>query len=511
MSLLGKAKVAIHADLGPLKRGLARARSVVIGSMRSITTSITASMKKIASTIARIMKRVAQLMVIGFGLSMKAMSSFKQQVAVVSTMLDKQTMTFLPQYSKALKQMAVEFGEGTDTLSKGLYDILSASIPADKALMVLAISAKAAAAGVTDTGVAADAITTILNSYQMQTEGAGKVSDWLFAIVKKGKTTFAELAPNIGKVVSIAAVAGLRFEQLGAAISTMTRAGMRSDLAITSLRAIIMAFLKPQSDSIILAEKFGFEMKASTLSTLGLAGVIKKLKNANAEELAILIPMSRAIAGFASLLKQSTGFANDYKFILEKTGLTEEAFLKVTDTLSFKMKQLWQVIKFTGINIGEAFNDDAKKVVEKITKAILDAQPAIEMWAKKVAVTMVYIKDIMKAFYIWIKGDWKANLKTSLEATVPLWRALGDSIVLIMKATGIRAYEALTKVFGDKLGRWMMELGRPEGPLGKLSMLIPGIAAARIGVMKAGAGLVKKSKEPSTVSLKDTMKDISKI
>ncbi len=38
---------------------------------------------------------------------------------------------------------------------------------------VLKVSARAAAAGVTDTGIAADAITTILNAYSMSAEEAG--------------------------------------------------------------------------------------------------------------------------------------------------------------------------------------------------------------------------------------------------------------------------------------------------------------------------------------------------
>ncbi|GAG95650.1 unnamed protein product, partial [marine sediment metagenome] len=143
-------------------------------------------------------------------------ADFETQLANVSTMLDESAMRILPEYRKGLQALSVEFGESTQTLSKGLYDILSASIPPAEALGVLEVSAKAAAAGITDTGVAADAITTILNSYGMSADQAGMVSDKLFAIVKEGKTTFAELAPSIGKVAATASMAGLSFDDLGA-------------------------------------------------------------------------------------------------------------------------------------------------------------------------------------------------------------------------------------------------------------------------------------------------------
>ena len=90
--------------------------------------------------------------------------------------------------------MAVEFGESTEALTNGLYDILSASIPAEKALDVLTVAVKAAKAGMTDTATAADAITTVLNSYGLSAGRAQDVSDLLFTVVKRGKLTFADLS-----------------------------------------------------------------------------------------------------------------------------------------------------------------------------------------------------------------------------------------------------------------------------------------------------------------------------
>lgn len=373
MSLLGMAKVAINADLSPLRRGLSIAHSMVKSSMRGIASAI----RRMSSIVRRLMKRLAQVIIASIGLSIKAFADFEQQIAMVSTMLDKQTMDFLPEYSKELRRMSIEFGESTSTLAKGLYDILSASIPAGEALSVLEVSAKAAKAGMTDTGIAADAITTILNAYGMEAKEAGKVSNWLFAIVKKGKTTFPELAQNIGKVAATAAVVGLRFEEVGAAIATMTRAGMASDMATTSLRAIMNAFLKPQRESIELAKQYGFEMNSATLATLGMTGVLKLLKGISADNLAILIPNIRATAGFAAALKQAEGMMEDFDFITKTTGLDLEAFEKMTSTTRHSLNQLWQVVKDVGVEVGERFAPDIKK----LTNFLIENKKAISDWA----------------------------------------------------------------------------------------------------------------------------------
>ena len=312
-------------------------------------------------------------------------AAFEKQMANVSTMLSDQSMSLMPRYTERLRAMSKEFGEGTETLSKGLYDILSASVAPARALDVLAVSTRAAKAGITDTGVAADAITTILNSYSLEADRAGDISDKLFSIVVRGKTTFAELAPNIGKVAALAATAGESFDDLGAVMATMTRAGVQTEIAITSLRAIILSFLKPQSDSIAMARKYGVELNSNTLRTIGLTGVIGKLKKATAEELAVIVPTSRAITGFAAAIQKSEGLASDYDFMLNSLGATEKAYQKIADTSAFKLEQRnqkWIDFKrsFGNITTGPliAFMDVGIKGLDTMTEAAGNTKKAFE-------------------------------------------------------------------------------------------------------------------------------------
>lgn len=329
----------------------------------------------------RTMKRYAKYAAIAgmaqLTLSVRSYAKFEEQMSNVSTMLDEHTMKYMPAYEKAVKSMAMEFGEGTDTLSKGLYDILSASVAPAKALKVLQVSAKAAKAGMTSTAVAADAITTVLNSYGLAAEEAGRISDILFATVKRGKTTFAELAPNIGKVAAIAATANLSFEEVSAALATMTRAGLQADLATTSLRSIMNSFLKPTEDAAAMARQFGLELSSATLQSIGLTGVLKKLKNATAEQLAAIMPNVRGLAGFAAALKQAEEMADDLDLMLNSLGLTQIAYDKMTNTLMHTFRQFWQTIKMTSVTLGSYLEPAVKKATETMREWISVHQPEI--------------------------------------------------------------------------------------------------------------------------------------
>ena len=109
----------------------------------------------------------------------KVFAAFEQQMANVATMLDHPA-EHLERFRRGVRKMAIDFGETTEALAGGLYDILSASIAPEHALKVLGAAAKAAKAGITDTAMAADAITTVLNSYGLAAQYATSVSDLLF-------------------------------------------------------------------------------------------------------------------------------------------------------------------------------------------------------------------------------------------------------------------------------------------------------------------------------------------
>jgi len=286
------------------------------------------------------------------GLLTKKAADFEAELAQVSTMLDEGTMPLMKKYEKGLETLSIQFGESTKTLSEGLYNILSASIAPEKALDTLAVAARAATAGITDTGTAAKAIVTILNSYGLGAEKAAMISDELFGIVKRGQTTFAELAPTIGMVAASAAKSGLRFEELGAAISTITRAGMETTHAIVGINNMLIAFLKPQEEAVKVAKQFGLELNTNTLRTIGLTGVMKKLKDASAEQLAQIFGNIRGLRGMVAALGDLEGYTKDYNLMLNSVGLTQAAFNKQVDTARFLFNQAKQALNALAVMLG---------------------------------------------------------------------------------------------------------------------------------------------------------------
>ena len=299
--------------------------------------------------------------------AVKEIVAFEMELANVSTMLDEQTMAYLPGYETELTKLAIKYGQSTATLSKGLYDILSASIKASDALDFLEVSARTAIGGFVSTAIAVDALTTIINAYGLNAADAARISDILSATVKRGKITFEELAGTIGHVVSIAAAAGLSFEQASAAIATMTRSGIDANMAMTALKGIITGFMKPTDEAAKLAkDKFGLALNTATLRTIELTGALELLKNATAEEIAIIFPNVRALLGVASARKSLTALINDYKGILETTGLSEINYQKAAATTAQQLRinaEIWKSIKR---DLGKGLLPEVRRVLDDL-------------------------------------------------------------------------------------------------------------------------------------------------
>lgn len=188
------------------------------------------------------------------------------------------------------------------------YDILSAGIEGTANVQeVLRQSLVAARAGLTDTATAADAITTVLNSYGLQAQDAGKVSDVLFKTVERGKVTFEELARQIGDVTPIAAQNGISLEQLGAAFATLTVKGTKAPQAATALRAAIAALAAPTDEAKKAAAEYGLTLDTNTLKSRGLVGALNDVFTATGGNQAAI----RKILGDLNALSAALNLASD--------------------------------------------------------------------------------------------------------------------------------------------------------------------------------------------------------
>lgn len=346
----GRAWVELFADDSPLARGLKVAENKVKAWGQSLQKAGIGLLKAGIATDAV------------FGVGAKAFADFEQQMAMVSTMLD-QPQEHMDRFRAGIKDMAIQFGEDTATLAKGLYDLLSASVAPGDALGVLNVSVRMARAGMTDTAVSTQTLINILNAFHVSAGQANDVADMLFKTIKRGVTTMPELAEHIGAVTASAHTAGISMDEMGAAIATMTRNGLKTDTAVTGLQNVLKEFLTPSNEGAAMARRFGLELNTTTLKTIGLAGALRKLEGASPEQIAKIFPDIRGLRGAFAVLGDMKGFAVDLDSMANKAGAANEAFGKMTGILSEAFGQIKQVGIAVFRELGDAIADSLKTTI----------------------------------------------------------------------------------------------------------------------------------------------------
>lgn len=375
-------------------------------------------MDKVTRSAKRAMLAIAAYV----GVSIKAFSSFEEQMDKVSTMLDQQTMKHMPAYAKAIKGMAIEFGEGTATLTQGLYNVLSASVPAEHAIKALDVVVKTSKAGYTDTATAAYALTGVMNAYGLSIDKIGRVSDVLFSIQQKGQTEFGKFAPVIGKLTSITSGAGISLEEVAAALSTITRSGISTEESITYLKGAVFALQGQTKEAVTIAKEHGIELSVEALRADELGGMIKKLSVLSGETIKNIFKEKEARTVISKLIQDQTGFLSDYEYALNSTGIRQEAFEKAVDNLATRFRRLWQMIKIVSVEVGEEF---AGQMTE-LTEYILEHKDKIIKAAETAA-------DKLSGFIDFMRNDWRAGIKLGLDVSLELFRGFGKSLMIVLE------------------------------------------------------------------------------
>lgn len=202
-----------------------------------------------------------------------------------------------------------------------------------------------------------DAVTSIMNAYGKTASDVTEISDMFFQVVKQGKTTGSSFANTIGSVAGVAANAGVSLNELGAAAATLTTT-MPTERAITSLSALITAFIKPTDEATKVAQKYGIELNAAALKSKGLSGVMAELNSkvgTNTEAIAQIVPSIEGMRAAVALAGgQYKMFADNMEIFEDKAGSSAQAFAAQAQNLDKQIASLPDTFNKISIQVGES-------------------------------------------------------------------------------------------------------------------------------------------------------------
>jgi len=195
--------------------------------------------------------------------------------------LGDEAAAMVGEWKPAIQDIALSVGKGTDDMTSGMYNVVSAFGVTGDSLDVLDINARAGAAGLATTTDAINLTSAVTKAYgDTSAASVQQVADLALKTVQLGQTTFPELAASIGTVTPLTAELGVKQEELFGVLATATGVTGGASEVNTQLRGVLQSLMAPTEDMSTLINSLGYESGAAMLQQEGLQGTIGKIVEA---------------------------------------------------------------------------------------------------------------------------------------------------------------------------------------------------------------------------------------
>jgi TP901 family phage tail tape measure protein len=239
---------------------------------------------------------------------------------------------------------------------------------------ILRAATKAAVGGLADTQAVTEVLVKTLNSYGMSGSQAIQVTDSISKAVELGNQEWSDYTSQLGRVASMAALAGVSLDETNAFIASATKNGATAEVAFTGLSAVLTQLLQPTKESQEAAAKLGVQWNLMGLQTKGLGGLMEELAAAidkDKEAAARMVGPTEAMRGaFAAASKDGSDFKNILEQIGSAAGKTDADFQTMKGSLENTLKALDTSFKNLSEALGTAFGPTVVITVQDITKAV---------------------------------------------------------------------------------------------------------------------------------------------
>lgn len=373
------------------KKGLGKLSKSIDGFDKAIF-SFADRMKWMDKIAKRTFQGTAAAAGIYIGATLKDFTQLNDGISKVNTLYDQtaESQKKMHQDSiKMFKMIPTDFKK----ITQGIYDTISAGGDPKYATMFARKFGMAGVAGDADMDVVTKAAMGTMNAYKADVKDLNKILDLQFMTVKKGITSYDELASSLGTgVLASAKSAGITMEELYGSIALITKNAIPAAVATTSLNQMFNKF----TDTKVIKEfkNFGVEIQDAKKNTRPLIEIFKDLnyqfdrrkmtseqRKGFLKEIVGSEQAARAIAPMISDLKEYEEILNSME---NSTGAMKGAYDDRLNNIKTQIQLMWNELKGTGVEQIEKLNPLIEAITgpwikkNKIELEIADMQDSLE-------------------------------------------------------------------------------------------------------------------------------------
>lgn len=291
--------------------------------------------------------------------TLRDFSKLNSGIANVNTLYDQTAQSQKKMYDdsiKMLKMLPTDF----DNITGATYDAISAGADPKHATMFARKFGMGAVAGNADMPVVTKAAMGTMNAYKLEAKDLNNILDLQFMTVKKGITTYDELASSLGTgILASAKSSGVSLEELYGSIAMITKNAIPANVATTSLNQLFNQFT--DNKAIGSFKDFGVAIQDANHKTRPLIEILKDLnlqfekKNFTSEQrkgfLKEILGSDEASRAIMPLISDMKDFQDILGSMDKSDGAMKDAFGDQLESVSVQAKLMWNNIKGHGVEV----------------------------------------------------------------------------------------------------------------------------------------------------------------
>lgn len=338
---------------------------------------------------------------------------FESAMAKVGTIADT-SIKSLSELSGGVRELSNKTGAASADISEALYQAISAGANTADALGLVEVATKSAKGGFTDTATAVDGLTSVLNTYGMQTTDAMSLANQFLVTQNKGKTTFGDLASSIGLVAPVAKAAGVGTQELLSSIAALTANGLGTSEAITGVKSALSNVIKPTSEAAKQAKALGMDFSVTALQTKGLAGFMQEIKEKTKGNTDTMAQLFGSVEGLNAVLTLTGDggmkLMNDTMTEMSNnTTAVDDAFNGMQNTVSGQLGVLKSNFENFKISIFDSMgSEELKGAVSGLAELMQENAPQIASAIGGIASGLVGVIQGVIDFAKFVVDNWGA-------------------------------------------------------------------------------------------------------
>jgi TP901 family phage tail tape measure protein len=231
---------------------------------------------------------------------------FQIRISEIRTISQDNQQSF-DRWSSSVRNLSDQFGNPLLDVAEGTYEAISNQITKGaESAEFMAKALKFSQVTVSTTADSVNLLSSVLNAYKLGLNDVDRVSAQLFRTIDLGRVRASDLANELGRITPVAAALGISFEEVQAAIATITIQGVTPSETLTSIFAIMNKLLKPTKDMQKFMTELGFANGQAAIAALGFDGVLRKIVDsaqAGNHELADLFNEIRSTRGIVAVTR----------------------------------------------------------------------------------------------------------------------------------------------------------------------------------------------------------------